>query len=126
MLLFSLNWFLSIPGILISGGVILLLVALILFIATSKNNKKVGDVPITVADSNVSNPVVSETKVESPVNANDKVEAVKEEAAPIPIDVSANDQSNNLSNPVVAPVSEAKPVVDVSFAPQEVETASVE
>lgn len=37
---FDLNWFLTIPGMLISGGVLLLLIALIIFIATSGSGKK--------------------------------------------------------------------------------------
>lgn len=37
---FDLNWFKTIPGLLITGGVVLLIVALIIFIVTSKNNRK--------------------------------------------------------------------------------------
>ena len=39
---FSLEWFMTIPGLLISGGVLLLLIALILLIVTGKKKKK-GD-----------------------------------------------------------------------------------
>ena len=45
---FSLDWFLSIPGLLISGGVLLFIIALILLIATmAKKKKKTGDTPVT-------------------------------------------------------------------------------
>ena len=45
---FSLDWFLSIPGLLISGGVLLFVIALILLIATmAKKKKKTGDTPVT-------------------------------------------------------------------------------
>ena len=36
---FSLDWFLSIPGLLITGGVLLLLIALIILIVTSRKKK---------------------------------------------------------------------------------------
>lgn len=44
--MFSLSWFTSIPGILITVGVLLLVAALVIFIVTSRKNKKkdVGDV----------------------------------------------------------------------------------
>ena len=44
---FDLNWFTTIPGILITLGVVLLIVALIIFIVTSKNNKKNKDANAT-------------------------------------------------------------------------------
>ena len=45
---FSLDWFTSIPGLLISGGVLLFIIALILLIATmAKKKKKTGDTPVT-------------------------------------------------------------------------------
>ena len=37
---FDLNWFTSIPGMLISGGVLLLIIAFIIFLATSKKKDK--------------------------------------------------------------------------------------
>lgn len=37
---FDLSWFKTIPGLLITGGVVLLIIALIIFIVTSKNSKK--------------------------------------------------------------------------------------
>lgn len=37
---FSFDWFLTVPGMLISGGVLLLLIALIMFIVTSVKSKK--------------------------------------------------------------------------------------
>ena len=36
---FDLEWFTTVPGILITGGVVVLLIALILFIASNKNDK---------------------------------------------------------------------------------------
>lgn len=38
--MFSLNWFTTIPGLLITGGVLLLVIALIIFIVTSRKEKK--------------------------------------------------------------------------------------
>src|SRR5699024_9385403 len=40
---FSLDWFLSIPGLLITGGVLLLLIALIILIVTSRKKKDKND-----------------------------------------------------------------------------------
>ena len=37
---FEFGWFLTIPGMLITGGVLLLIIALIIFIATSNKEKK--------------------------------------------------------------------------------------
>ena len=37
---FSFDWFLTVPGMLITGGVLLLLIALIMFIVTSVKSKK--------------------------------------------------------------------------------------
>lgn len=36
---FDLSWFKTVPGLLITCGVVLLIIALIIFIVTSKNNK---------------------------------------------------------------------------------------
>ncbi len=59
---FDLNWFLTIPGMLITGGILLLLIALIIFIATSGSGKKKKseiktDEPAPVADPAVANPM---------------------------------------------------------------------
>ena len=40
---FDLSWFTTIPGILITCGVVLLILALVIFIVTSKKNKKVDE-----------------------------------------------------------------------------------
>ena len=41
---FDLSWFKTVPGLLITCGVVLLIIALIIFIVTSKNNKNVNSV----------------------------------------------------------------------------------
>lgn len=43
---FSLDWFLSIPGLLITGGVLLFLIAFILLIVTMLKGKKKTRVPM--------------------------------------------------------------------------------
>lgn len=48
---FDPSWFLTIPGLLITGGVVLLLIALIVFIATSKKGKGNANVDPTVEGS---------------------------------------------------------------------------
>ena len=37
---FDLSWFTTIPGLLITGGIVLLIIALIIFIVTGRKNKK--------------------------------------------------------------------------------------
>ena len=56
---FDMSWFTTIPGMLITGGVVLLLIALIIFLCTSKKEKKakktepVKEINQTVTDNNV-------------------------------------------------------------------------
>lgn len=56
--MFSLNWFTTVPGILITVGVLLLVVALIIFIVTSMKDKKKGKTPAEIkeADKNMASP----------------------------------------------------------------------
>ena len=50
---FDLNWFTTIPGLLITGGVLLLVIALIIFIVTSVKGKKAKNVGEDAASSQV-------------------------------------------------------------------------
>ena len=61
-------WFLTIPGLLITGGVVLLLIALIVFIATSKKDKGAsvdptveGSIPIVGGPDDVNNMAATQT-----------------------------------------------------------------
>ena len=65
---FDPSWFLTIPGLLITGGVFLLLVALIVFITTSKKEKGAnvdptveGSIPLVEGPDNVNNGMVNES-----------------------------------------------------------------
>lgn len=56
---FDFSWFLTIPGMLITGGVLLLIIALIIFIATSGSNRK--------KEKKEKEETKIETKIEEPV-----------------------------------------------------------
>jgi len=77
---FDLNWFLTIPGLLITGGVLLLLIALIIFIATSGKGKNESTLIEPVDSENsfeqsmVVNTPINDESVNIPVN---EVEEVK-------------------------------------------------
>lgn len=81
---FDLSFFTSIPGMLITGGVLLLLIALIIFIATgSKKGKKNKESNDTAVNSN------SEVATASPVTPTDTV-AVEPTVAAAPVVDTAN------------------------------------
>lgn len=72
---FDPSWFLTVPGLLITGGVLLLIIALVIFIVTSgKGNKKEKakkvdmvleeEKPVTMEDTSVSLDVPEKTEVE--------------------------------------------------------------
>ena len=102
---FDFKWFLSVPGMLILGGILLLLIALIIFIVTSGSNKKktkeenivVEDVPVP------EQPIVSETVQSVPVTASGVESVPIPEAAP-----NYNDAPN--FGPIPVPPIEESPV----------------
>lgn len=67
---FSIDWFLTVPGILITVGVILLIVALIMFVASSMKEKKGEPAPSVLENNQVNDTTVTEVQevVEEPVN----------------------------------------------------------
>lgn len=71
---FSLDWFLSIPGLLISGGVLLFLIALILLIATMVKKKKEKNTVATATATNnevpAQNPQAAQTAMPQATMAN--------------------------------------------------------
>lgn len=99
--MFSLSWFATIPGILITGGILLLLIALIIFIVTSRKEKKSGS---TDASNSSPNVVASADANNSGVPVNSAVQPV---AAPQiqPI------ESGSMQQPfAVPPIANAAPV----------------
>lgn len=91
-----LDWFTTIPGILIICGVILLVIAIILFVAGNKKSKKeasrvnstadntmnnITNTNNTVADTIVSMPSVDNTQVSSEANSTPTVAVVEEKPA---------------------------------------------
>ena len=110
---FDLNWFLTIPGMLITGGILLLLIALIIFIATSgssKKNKK-KEVSDLVSPSPESiNPNTTTAPVENSVPVSPVVEPI----APQPVPMATNQQ---VVSEVVSPVVET-PVVPEAVVPE--------
>lgn len=105
---FDLNWFLTIPGMLITGGILLLLIALIVFIATSGSGKK-----DKLQDKNnvaTNNPISNDSVNELNSTMNQGVPPIT------PVD-SANINSINQEmpqatvTPVMEPVQEVTPIV---------------
>lgn len=67
---FSIDWFLTVPGILITIGVILLIIALIMFVASSMKEKKVEPAPSVLENNEINDTPVTEVQkvMEEPVN----------------------------------------------------------
>ena len=86
---FDISWFTTIPGILITCGVVLLILALIIFIVTSKKSKK---------DENKEE--VKEEKLENVAQAKD----VAAPAAPIEIDNAPLQDISSSSNDMAVPI----------------------
>ena len=102
---FDFGWFLTVPGILITGGVLLLIVALIILIATSGKKNKENQEVVEEASADTNNQNVAEQSVEPamPEAASEAVaptEVVPEMDQPQPVD--ANDSIMNMPEPVVA------------------------
>ena len=105
--MFSLNWFTTVPGILITVGVLLLVVALIIFIVTSINDKKraKGEVntPVNVVD-NSNIPAVQAVDVPAPSVYSTNV-------------VSAQNVNSNVAVPEVGSMEEAARAADLNAVP---------
>lgn len=97
---FSIDWFLTVPGILISIGVILLIVALIMFIVSAMKEKKGETAPSVLENNQVNNTPVMEVQevVEQPVNV---------EQQPVNVEQSFGfEQPHNVETPLIDTVSE--------------------
>ncbi len=99
---FDLSWFTTIPGILITCGVVLLIIALVIFIVTSRKNKKLDSNKVENTDNSVN---VQNTQ-------NDNIQAV----TPVEIDNAPLQDINNVpSNDAAVPIelpAEPIPVVE--------------
>ena len=103
-----LEWFTSIPGILISCGVLLLIISVIVFIATSKKGETEPTKEPVKEEKTV---VVEEVKVEEP-KEEIKVEPVveiKEEVVEVPVETE-EEETIEIKIPV-----EEEPKLDYSF-----------
>lgn len=117
---FSFDWFLTIPGILISGGVLLLIIALIMMIVTSSQNKKETKVEVVqnteavANDAEVNSVVDAQTQsVASP--AMDFPVATEAPLGPIETPINVNSVIPEVEPviPVVDPIVTAAPVVPI-------------
>ena len=95
---FSVDWFLTIPGMLITAGVFLLIIAFIMMLVGSKKNKKEEKIENNQTNSEVVASPVQPEAVVAPQNVDVQV-ATSEPLGPIP-EVSTID----MSQPVVAPI----------------------
>ena len=108
-----LDWFTTIPGILIICGVILLVIAIILFIVGAKKAKKEeSNITTQSVDNNIS-PVVNE---ESNVNATTIVPVVEDVVTPS-METTISAESVSTDVPVNEPVQIEEPVVNVVETP---------
>lgn len=125
---FDLNWFLTIPGMLITGGVLLLLIALIIFIATAgsskKNKKGVNELVEGSEDKKIpmGDNMVAPAMDANGIGINQPITEMPNNTI-MPNIPNIND--NNLNNPVApAPVDLPQPSVTVvgdnQFSPGEV------
>lgn len=126
---FSTDWFLTIPGMLISCGVLLLIIALIMFVVSSSKGrkKKNKDMPVSMNDTTVpnvptenTNPVVNsfvetpipEVPVAPVVDFNNNTVAVNEPMGPITESVMPTNVIPEVeAQPVVSPIPEVTPVI---------------
>ena len=94
---FDLSWFTTIPGILITCGVVLLIIALIIFIITSKKNKKEESKGEVAATQNVADQIATPIEIDN---------------TPLPSMTSSNDAAVPIGLPdEPVPVAEPTPVV---------------
>lgn len=109
---FDLNFFTTIPGMLITGGVLLLLIALIIFIATgSKGKEKAINKDIKNEPESVVSPTVpaepAPVQTTEPV-VNNEVPPVVEEPKVAPVTVNESLINGTVSEQAQAPVVEPK------------------
>ena len=106
----NINWFLTIPGILITGGVLLLIVALIIFVATSSKKNKNSEIEnksLTEANSMVNSAANTDT---SNVNSagvvpeNNSIGSVMTAQQGVSADSFTN-IANNMEQPIATPMA---------------------
>ena len=112
---FSIDWFLTVPGILITVGVILLIIALIMFVTSSMKEKKGEAAPSVLENNNVEEtPVVEVEEVVEPVSVETPlIDAVSEEVV-----VPSFEGDNVIPTVEEEPVEETK---DNSFIPADLD-----
>lgn len=120
-----LDWFTTIPGILILCGVLLLVIAIILFILGAKKSKKLGNVGTdtnanTTTDLNSSNVVSNENNV---INDLSSMNVISDNNVITNNSVSDNGVQSNVNTiePVVNPVNDA----DITISPVMEDTNTV-
>lgn len=120
-----LDWFTTIPGILILCGVLLLAIAIILFILGAKKSKKLGNVGTdtnanTTTDLNSSNVVSNENNV---INDLSSMNVISDNNVITNNSVSDNGVQSNVNTiePVVNPVNDA----DITISPVMEDTNTV-
>lgn len=111
---FDLSWFLTIPGMLITGGVLLLLIALIIFIATNGKAKKkkeeiAEEAPLTTNDMSAMTGMVPPVTVDpnmgyDPMMGVDPVAPVVPEMGPVMEPVLETPEMAPIQEPMMAPV----------------------
>ena len=102
---FSIDWFLTVPGILISIGVILLIVALIMFVVSSMKEKKGEVVPSVLENNQVNETTVTEVQdvVEQPVSVEESISV----DAPVNVEQPISyEQPINVETPLIDTVDE--------------------
>lgn len=128
---FSFDWFLTVPGMLISGGVLLLLIALIMFIVTSVKSKKEtkGEESATLETPTVENTEPAPVPVTPDAVPQPTVEMAQPTeqpvVAPVVTPAPAEVPTVNEATPVV-PTIDAVQAVTPEPAPAPAEVASVQ
>lgn len=106
--MFSLSWFTSIPGILITVGVLLLIVALIIFIVTSQKNKKKGqdseknNTSLQAVDQSLAAP--SPTITPMPIDNGIQQVNTVDQSVPIQSIAQTTPITNNMPSPYSGPI----------------------
>ena len=119
---FSLDWFLSIPGLLITGGVLLLLIALIILIVTSRKKKDKNDSTAATEPAQATAATSPEAPATPAVNSNGAVPEMNSPAMstgtimdiPAPVGTGQNiDPNANMNNAMPMSMPTTEPVVPV-------------
>ena len=111
---FSLDWFMTIPGMLITGGVLFLIIALIIFIVTGNKKTKTNEEVAKVQDSSKQEAIAAVTPS---VNQNTVV-SNSESVVSQPVVTSEPVVSNSMAEKVVS--QEVKPSVFTTSIPQDI------